>query len=103
MLRENADGNIVLGNEVLSAFKKISANAVWIKPDRYWRWRVDEDEPGREQRGWRFVAELCFSRWTSSVAAFAAQTAFRSTMPSDGSEPTPGIPSYPKRPFRATR
>ncbi|CAB3863648.1 hypothetical protein LMG26689_02623 [Achromobacter animicus] len=51
LLRENLDGNMVLGNEVLSAFKKISADAVWIKPDRYWRWRVDEDEPGREQRG----------------------------------------------------
>ncbi|MDN7604210.1 hypothetical protein QZM68_31060 [Burkholderia gladioli] len=51
LLRENADGNLVLGNEVLSAFKKISVEAVWIKPDRYWRWRVNEDEPGREQRG----------------------------------------------------
>ena len=51
LLRENADGNVVLGNEVLAAFKKISADAVWIKPDRYWRWRVDTDEPGREQRG----------------------------------------------------
>ncbi|MNL71325.1 hypothetical protein D3C87_1964570 [compost metagenome] len=51
LLRENLDGNMVLGNEVLSAFKKISADAVWIKADRYWRWRVDEDEPGREQRG----------------------------------------------------
>ncbi len=51
LLRENADGNLVLGNEVLSAFKKISVEAVWIKPDRYWRWRVNEDEPSREQRG----------------------------------------------------
>lgn len=51
LLHENADGNIVIGNEVLSAFKKISPDAVWIKPDRYWRWRVDEDEPGRGQRG----------------------------------------------------
>lgn len=51
LLRENADGNMALGSEVLSAFKKISADAVWITPDRYWRWRVDEDEPGREQRG----------------------------------------------------
>jgi hypothetical protein len=25
---------------VLAEFKKISADAVWIKPDRYWRWRV---------------------------------------------------------------
>lgn len=51
LLRENADGNPVLGALVLTEFKKISAGAVWIKPDRYWRWRVGEDEPGREQRG----------------------------------------------------
>ena len=51
LLRENADGNPVLGAPVLNEFKKISAEAVWIKPDRYWRWRVEEDEPGREQRG----------------------------------------------------
>lgn len=51
LLRENADGNLVLSTEVLSAFKNVSADAVWVKPDRYWRWRVEEDEPGREQRG----------------------------------------------------
>ena len=51
LLRENADGNPVLGTSVLSEFKKISADVVWIKPDRYWRWRVEEDELGREQRG----------------------------------------------------
>lgn len=51
LLRENPDGNIVLGSGVLNAFKNVSASAVWIKPDRYWRWRVDEDEVGRDQRG----------------------------------------------------
>lgn len=51
LLRENTDGNAVLSSAVLSAFKKVSAEAVWIKPDRYWRWRVDEDEVGRDQRG----------------------------------------------------
>lgn len=51
LLRENTDGNLVLGTQVLSEFKKLSAEAVWIKPDRYWRWRVEEDELGREQRG----------------------------------------------------
>ncbi len=51
LLRENADGNPVLATPVLNEFKKISMEAVWIKPDRYWRWRVEEDEPGREQRG----------------------------------------------------
>lgn len=51
LLRENADGNPVLGTPVLSEFKKLSENAVWVKPDRYWRWRVDEDELGREAFG----------------------------------------------------
>lgn len=52
LLRENADGNMVLGKPVLDAFMKVSAPAaVWVKPERYWRWRVAEDEPGREARG----------------------------------------------------
>ncbi|WP_186206863.1 DUF6953 family protein [Burkholderia gladioli] len=52
LLRENADGNLVVGKAVLDAFLKITeATVVWVKPDRYWRWRVSEDEPGREARG----------------------------------------------------
>lgn len=52
LLRENSDGNQVLGRPVLEAFKSISEHTVvWVKPDRYWRWRVAEDEPGREARG----------------------------------------------------
>ncbi|MGB4947985.1 MAG: hypothetical protein WBQ05_12415 [Candidatus Competibacter denitrificans] len=52
LLRENSDGNLVVGRAVLDAFMKISEQTVvWVKPDRYWRWRVAEDEPGREARG----------------------------------------------------
>jgi len=52
LLRENADGNLVLGTAVLNAFKKLTPDSVvWVKPDRYWRWRVAEDEPGRDARG----------------------------------------------------
>ena len=52
LLRENADGNLVLERVVLSSFKKLTeTNVVWVKPDRYWRYRVAEDEPGREARG----------------------------------------------------
>ncbi|MGJ8524328.1 hypothetical protein LMG33818_000036 [Halomonadaceae bacterium LMG 33818] len=52
LLRENSDGNQVLGKEVLSDFKKLTPDTVvWIKKDRYWRWRVDQDEPGRESKG----------------------------------------------------
>lgn len=52
LLRENSDGNLVVGREVLEAFKlKTETTVVWVKPDRYWRFRVPEDEPGREARG----------------------------------------------------
>jgi hypothetical protein len=52
LLRENSDGNLVVGRAVLDAFKKLTeTTVVWVKPDFYWRWRVKEDEPGREARG----------------------------------------------------
>lgn len=52
LLRENADGNLVLGRKVLNAFKMLNAESVvWVKPDKYWRFRVIEDETGREARG----------------------------------------------------
>ncbi len=51
-LKENSDGNLVLKLSVNSAFKtQTEDNVVWVKPDRYWRYRVPEDEPGREARG----------------------------------------------------
>ncbi|ELA9894849.1 hypothetical protein V8046_004825 [Vibrio parahaemolyticus] len=52
LLRENADGNLVLGRKLLNEFKKLNTHTVvWVKPDKYWRWRVDEDEAGRGARG----------------------------------------------------
>ena len=52
LLRENSDGNQVLTIEVLTAFKKLTPDSVvWVRPDRYWRFRVPEDEPGRNARG----------------------------------------------------
>ena len=52
LLVENADGNKVLGRNVLTSFRKLTdSTVVWVKPDRYWRFRVDEDEPGRDARG----------------------------------------------------
>ena len=51
-LKENANGNVVLKLNLNSAFKKQTVeNVVWVKPDRYWRYRVKEDEPQREARG----------------------------------------------------
>ncbi|VVQ34499.1 DUF6953 family protein [Pseudomonas fluorescens] len=51
-LTENTDGNQVIGKAVLSEFRKLTeANVVWVKPDRYWRFRVPEDESGRDARG----------------------------------------------------
>lgn len=52
LLRENADGNLVIGRPLLDAFRKqTETTVVWVKPDFYWRWRVKEDEPGRDARG----------------------------------------------------
>jgi hypothetical protein len=52
LLRENADGNLVVGAELLKVFKAhTETKVVWVKPDRYWRYRVPEDELGREARG----------------------------------------------------
>lgn len=52
LLSENADGNQVVGKAILAAFLHLTATTVvWVKPDRYWRRRVAEDEPGREARG----------------------------------------------------
>ena len=51
-LRENSDGNLVLGMAVLEEFMAVSSlSVVWVKPQKYWRWRVAEDEPGREAKG----------------------------------------------------
>jgi hypothetical protein len=52
LTRENADGNVVIGSAILKAFADLTGDSVvWVKPDRYWRFRVKEDEPGREARG----------------------------------------------------
>lgn len=52
LLAQNADGNQVVGRAVLAVFRKLTdTTVVWVKSDRYWRWRVAEDEDGREARG----------------------------------------------------
>lgn len=51
-LVENSDGNLSLSRGVLNAFRKLNdRSVVWVKPDKYWRHRVPEDEDGREARG----------------------------------------------------
>ena len=52
LLKENADGNLALSNPVINQFRRDSgAGVVWVRPDKYWRYRVPEDEEGREARG----------------------------------------------------
>lgn len=51
-LIENGDGNQVLSKPVLEEFKKLTLeNVVWVRSGFYWRYRVAEDEPGRNARG----------------------------------------------------
>ncbi len=52
LLKENADGNLALSISVINQFRKDSGTGVvWVKHDKYWRYRVPEDEEGREARG----------------------------------------------------
>ena len=52
LTREGSDGNIVLDRRLLKSFREETENdVVWVKPDKYWRYRVKEDEPGRDARG----------------------------------------------------
>ncbi len=51
-LKENADGNQALSTKVINKFRTDSGeDVVWVKPDKYWRYRTPEDEEGRESRG----------------------------------------------------
>jgi hypothetical protein len=52
LLSENNDGNLVLERKLLAEFRKLTQyDVVWVKPDKYWRFRVLEDEPCRDARG----------------------------------------------------
>ena len=52
LLRENTDGNLVLATSLLTSFRKLTEpGVVWVKPERYWRFRVAEDEETRSVRG----------------------------------------------------
>ncbi|MCC2605971.1 DUF6953 family protein [Planctobacterium marinum] len=52
LLRENADGNLVLGRKILNEFRKLNeTDVVWVRPEKYWRFRVPEDEESRDARG----------------------------------------------------
>ena len=54
LLRENSDGNQVLNRQLLNEFKKLTAtDVVWVSPDLYWRFRVPEDEEGRNAKGYK--------------------------------------------------
>lgn len=51
-LKENSEGHLVLEQKLLNQFEKITKDiVVWVMPDKYWRFRVPEDEHGRNARG----------------------------------------------------
>lgn len=45
----NSQGNLAIKADVLTAFRKLTPDVVWLKGSRYWRLRLDGDIPGREQ------------------------------------------------------
>lgn len=42
-------GNLCVGKEVLAAFKELTPKAVYERADKFWRMRLETDEPGRQQ------------------------------------------------------
>lgn len=46
----NANGNLAINPDILSAFRKLSGDdVVWSRSERYWRRRQEGDLPGRQQ------------------------------------------------------
>lgn len=45
----NGSGNLAIKAEVLTAFRRLTPDVVWLKSSRYWRARQAGDLPGREQ------------------------------------------------------
>lgn len=44
----NNNGNLVIGKGVLAEFKKLTdGQVVWVKSEKYWRYREGFDEPGK--------------------------------------------------------
>jgi len=45
----NANGNSSINKDVLTAFNKLTPDAVWERGERMWRPRQPYDKPGRQQ------------------------------------------------------
>jgi|688.fasta_scaffold272077_3 hypothetical protein len=46
----NDNGNLAIGKQVLTEFKKLTGDSViWERGQRMWRFREKHDEPGRQQ------------------------------------------------------
>jgi len=46
----NDNGNMAIGHDVLSAFRKLTKDSVvWHREDRLWRMRKPDNEPSRQQ------------------------------------------------------
>ena len=49
MIYYDGKGNLCLGKEVLKKFKKLTPNAVYERANKFWRTRLETDQPGRNQ------------------------------------------------------
>lgn len=48
----NPNGNMAISTEVLSEFRNLTRDhVVWVRSERYWRFREKHDEQGRNQSG----------------------------------------------------
>lgn len=45
----DANGNVCVGKAVLTAFNKLTPDAVYERAAKFWRDRLTSDQPGRQQ------------------------------------------------------
>lgn len=45
----DGSGNVCIGKKVLAIFNKLTPNAVYERAGKFWRDRLDTDQPGRQQ------------------------------------------------------
>jgi hypothetical protein len=45
----DGSGNVCIGKIVLTAFNKLTPELVYERSDKFWRDRLESDQPGRQQ------------------------------------------------------
>lgn len=45
----DGNGNVCVGKEVLALFNQLTPDIVYERAEKFWRYRLSSDQPGRQQ------------------------------------------------------